>query len=209
MERRVAVLCAALVVLLAGCSSLSGETTTFGAGEATVSEPALSETGYETVVVSMQTTTRSVGAGPARRSVEVETHTAVYRRPPDGERPATLPAGFVLVSAPGVEVGNDTANPLSDVPVGEIVDDANLGYSGVSVDDAVGTRNVSVLGSDRLVTRFDGSATENGSSVNVTVHVATFEHEGEFLLAVAVHQSRLSERRRIDRLLAGVRHSAE
>ena len=208
MERRVATLCVVLVVLLAGCSSLFGETT-FPAGEATVSEAALSETGYETVTVSTQTVTRSVGAGEASRSVTVEINTAVYRRGPGDERPTTLPVGFVLVSAPGVEVGNDTVNPLSDVPVGEVVDDTDLGYANVSIDDAVGTRDVTVLGSERRVTRFDGSATENGSSVNVTVHVTTVEHEGEFLLAVAVYPSRLPERQRVDRLLAGVRHSAE
>ena len=207
MKRRVVVLCVVLVSSLAGCSSLFGETT-FPAGEATVAEPALSETGYEMVTVSTRTVTRGVGAGAASRSVAVELNTAVYRRSPGGERPMALPAGLVLTSAPGVEVGNDTANPLSDVRVGDVVDDADLGYANVSIDEVVGTRKVSVLGAERRVTRFDGSATENGSSVNVTVHVTAFEHEGEFLLAVAVYQSRLSERRQIDRLLAGVRHSA-
>jgi hypothetical protein len=75
MERSVLVVGVAVVVVSAGCSSLPGDRPTFGAAEATVSETALSETRYESVTVTRQSTVGNLSAGSETRLVEVDDET--------------------------------------------------------------------------------------------------------------------------------------
>lgn len=200
------------LVALAGCSVLSGGgTTSLDSSPATVSEGALSETGYEAVNVTNQTLSRSVSAAGQSREVAVTTHTAVYGRTieatPGAESPA---AGLVVLSVPGVAVGNRTVNPLSEISPSRVAERLASGYSGVEVGESLGNRSVRSLGAERTVTTFDGTATRDGTSLNLTVHATTFEHDGDFLVAVAVHPSRLpGESARVDTLLAGLEHEGE
>lgn len=211
-SRGLAVVGLVALVALAGCSVLpGGGTTSLDSSPATVSGGALSEAGYETVNVTTQTLSRNVSAAGQSRAVEVTTHTAVYARSPGaGSGANSSGAGLVVLSVPGVEVANRTLNPLSEVSPSQVAEALSAGYSGVEVGDSLGNRSVRVLGSERTVTTFDGTATSNGTSLNLTVHATTFEHEGDFVLAVAVHPSRLSgASARVDTLLAGLEHEGE
>lgn len=198
-----------VLVSLAGCSVITGEgPLSLTASEATVSETALSETGYESRNVSERSFSRTVSALGQTREVELTTHAAVYERPVTAGGQATPAAGFVVLSTPGVEVSNRTLNPLSGLSPGDLVQVVETGYDGVSVGDGVATRNVTVLGQPTTVTRFEGAATADGTEAPVTVHATTVEHEGDFLIAVAVHPTGLpGETARVDTLLAGLVHA--
>lgn len=210
-KRTVVCVAVAALVVTSGCVGfLTGsESLAFEASPATVSDGALSETGYEEVDVADQTVNESFTVAEQERTVTVTNWLARYERSVDagplGDRSV---AAFVVLSTPKVEVLGRTFNPVGDMSDRDLLEQLQSRYGSVEVGDEVGARNVTALGVETRVTRFEGTATLDGTSVDVYVHVTTFEHGGDHLVAVAVHPRQLDgEDENVYALLRGLEHA--
>lgn len=210
MHRRTAV-AVALAALLAtsGCLGvLGGDDLSFSASQATVSEDALQETGYEEVRVNESVITREFSVAGQSRNVTVTNWVAMYERTVDvpvlGERRAAV---FGAFASPEVSVLGQSFNPIADYSERELANLAQQQYSGLSIGQTASTRNVTVLNETTEVTKFEGSAEIGGQSVDVFVHVTKVKHDGDHVVAVAIYPQNLNgEQERVDALLTGLEH---
>lgn len=214
MQRQtLAAVALALALTTAGCGFLLGsEALVFSASEATVSDSAVSETGYEETSVSEKNVTREFSAAGQTREVTVVNHLSRYERTVDllmfdtSQRAAV----FAVFASPEVEVAEQTFNPIADLSEREILERFDSQYSGISVGQQVGARNVSALGSERNLSKFDGTATLAGEEVDVYIHATKFKHESDFIAAVAIYPQRIDdEEDKVVTLLEGLEHSGD
>jgi hypothetical protein len=206
MTRRAVTVVVAVMMLTAGCSLLPSGATSFEAGTATVSEDAQSETGYELERSDTQEISRSF----AGQNVTVTNNLTEYGRSAD--LPAfgdTRIARFTVLATPQVEVaGQGPFNPVAQFSNRDLVLRLQEQYDSIgNVRDST-NRTVTMLGEETRVTRFRADAqTAGGEDVEVFIHVTRVQHEGDFVIAVAVHPTRLEgEQANVDTLLEGVEH---
>ncbi|MFC3476416.1 DUF6517 family protein [Halobacterium litoreum] len=210
MDRRVtvAVVFAALVAT-SGCLGFLSGPITFSASKATVGDDALQQTEYEEAAVNSSEVTRTFSAAGQSKNVTVTNWVAMYERTVDvpvlGERRAAV---FGAFASPEVSVLGQTFNPIKDYSDRELASLAQQQYSGLSIGDSVGTREVGTLNQTADVTKFEGTATlSGGQSVDVYVHVTKVKHDGDFVVAVAIYPQRLDgEQEKVDALLSGLEH---
>ena len=212
VRQTVAPVALALVMITAGCGFITGsEALAFGASPATVSDQAVSETGYEETNVSEQVVTREFSAANQTREVEVTNQLAQYERQVDlGPLGSERAAVFVALASPEVEIATQTFNPLADMSEREILRQFESEYDSISVGDQVDNRSVTVLGESTGVKKFEGTASIGGSEVDVYIHATTVKHEGDFVVAVAIYPQQLDgEERKVVTLLEGLEHSGD
>jgi len=210
MDRRVtvAVVFAALVAT-SGCLGFLSGPVTFSASKATVSDDALQQTEYEEAAVNSSEITRKFSAAGQSKNVTVTNWVAMYERNVDvpvlGERRAAV---FGAFASPEVSVLGQTFNPIKDYSDRRLASLAQQQYSGLTIGESVGTRDVETLNQTASVSKFEGTATlSGGQSVDVYVHVTKVKHDGDFVVAVAIYPQRLDgEQQKVDELLAGLEH---
>jgi hypothetical protein len=213
-DRRVLTL--ALLVLFVATSGCVGfltgtEGLTFASSDVSVSAQASDEAGYETIRVESLNRSRTFEAAGQERNVTVVNHVAEYQRSvslgPLGELPF---ARFTVLSTPQVEVAGQSFNPLADRSNRELARNLQDTYDRIEDVRFDGNRTVTVLGEARTVSRFTADARiAEGQTIDVYVHVASFRHDEDFLVAVAVHPQRLDEGNRVDTMLSGIEHAGE
>ncbi|QLH84566.1 DUF6517 family protein [Halosimplex pelagicum] len=207
-----AALAVVLVTVTAGCGFITGQSAlAFAASPATASDDALSETGYEEVAVENSTVTRNFSAAGQTRQVEVTNQQARYERGVDlGPLGSQRAAVFVTFASPEVEVATRTFNPISDMSTRQVLRQFESQYEGLSVGSHVENRSVRALGSQRTLEQFEGTATLAGSEVDVYVHAAKFQHEGDYIVAVGIYPQRLDgEAESVVALTEGLEHDGE
>jgi hypothetical protein len=116
-------------------------------------------------------------------------------------------ARFVVVSSPGANVAGQALNPAASWSNEEILERVSEQTGSIENIESDGTRETESLGASRTVSMFDGTTRIAGQDVDVRVHVASFEHEGDVIIAVAVHPTQIDEQADIDKLFAGIEHS--
>lgn len=212
MNRRTTVgIALAVLMLSSGCLGFLNGPVTFSASKATVSENALEETGYQEERVTSNEVERSFSVADQSKNVTVTNWVSMY------ERSVDLPIGgsqraavFSAFSTPEVSVLGQSFNPVEKYSNRELAELAQKQYDSLSVGDTVGTRNVQVLGQSAEVTKFDGQATlAGGESIDVYIHVTKVNHDGDYVVAVAIYPQRLDgEQQHVDALLKGLEHNA-
>ncbi|WP_436926879.1 DUF6517 family protein [Halosimplex amylolyticum] len=192
--RRLSLLAAvAVVVVVAGCSGAGpGDRTPQSieadAARSTVDDAALSETGFAEASVGQVAVNRS---GTLRISGDVQM-TLRYRVNGSGWRAVYQSSGgqgvFALYTVPRAKPDNvaATIDPLGDRSLAAVVDGAQDTYSDTGELEHVRNRTATVLGSEATVRQYAGSATAGGEPADVTVYVATVDHDGDVVRAVAV-----------------------
>jgi predicted small lipoprotein YifL len=214
MRRRIlAAVAVAGLMTMAGCGVLLGnEPLEFAAAQATVSDSALEETGYEETNVTEQVVEREFEAAGQTREVSVTNHLAQYERQVGidglGEQRA---AAFVAFSSPQIELPTgDTLNPIGDMSEKDILTNFDTGYEGISVGEQTGSRNVTALDGEREIKQFDGTATLAGQEVDVVVHAGKFKHGSDFVAVVAIYPERIdSEDEDVVTMIEGLEHESE
>lgn len=209
MRRVVAAIAVALIMSTAGCGFVMGnQPLNVSSSKVNVSQSAQSSAGYEETNVTALNWNRSFSIANQTRTVHVKNWLAQY------ERQVTLPgvgsqraAVFAAFSTPAVKILDRTFNPIGDMSHKEIVEKFASQYEGVQVDEKVDTRQVEALGAKRNVSRFSGQAQLAGSTVDVYINVARFEHDGDYIAVIAVYPQRLQgERDNVDTLIEGLQH---
>ena len=209
-RRTVAALALAALLLSSGCVGflVGSEPAEFAASKATVSDAALSETGYESEGVHEQTINRTFEVGGQERRVTVTNWAGQYRRSASvGPVDVQDAAVFTVYSTPQVEVLGQTFNPVGRLSNEELVKQVQSRYDGLNGVRKVGSRNVTMLGTETEVSKFAATTTVNGIRIEVYVHITKVKHEGDFVLALAVYPQQLEgEEERVVALIEGVEH---
>jgi hypothetical protein len=174
----------AALVLTAGCSGLLGEDQSFEAGNISVSDAALSDTGYE--VADQEEYTLS-------EDVVNDTEVNITSRLTSYERSYGALSGHVVALAtPKSEVAGVDVNLLGELDRSELVARA-LSRSGevdVDVDDSeletVNNTETAVLDTDANVTTYATTVTQSGQDIDVLIHATRIEHDDDYVIGVGV-----------------------
>lgn len=209
-RRTLAVVALAALLLTAGCVGfLTGESAlSFDADPVRVADDAHAEAGYEEVRVETTGNNRSVTVAGETRTVSMTNHVAGYQRTvetgPSGNRSF---AQFTVFASPQIEMAGRTLNPLAGVSDRELLDRLRSGYGSLEDVRHAGNRTVEVLGGDRTVSRFEATTTRAGTEVPLVLHVTTFTHGEDVLVAVAIHPAPLDgEQARVGTMFRGIEH---
>jgi len=196
MERTVALAGVALLAVTAGCLGfvLGEEPKSFEATPATVEEGTVEEAGYEGGETQTITEDRTFTVEDQSRTVEVVSHLVQYHKNvsagPVGEQRV---AALAVLSTPEVNVLGETFNPVGDMSDEELVEQFTSRYDSVTVGDRVGETEVSTLGTETGVSKFEGTArVADGTEVPVYVHVTKVNHDGDYVVVLAVYPQALS-----------------
>lgn len=211
MSRRLLPVAVALLLVTSGCVGLiTGETITFEASPATVSDSTLDSTGYELQNATQANITRDVTVAGQDRTIRLVTERRQYTRSGSvfGVDVVEL-SRFIVVSMPSATVGGQTLNPAADWANRRVLEAVLGRTSGTDDVEPAGNRTVRALGADRRVSEFTGTTQVAGQSLDVRLHLVSFEHEGDVIIAVAIHPENTDETDAVDDLLTGLRHSGD
>jgi hypothetical protein len=203
------VLVAALVVT-SGCTGVLSGPVTFSASEATVSDAALEETGYQHNRTDKMEVSRTFTAAGQSKEVEVTNWISEYHQraglPGVGEQKVAV---FATFASPKVEVLGKSFNPLSKYDNRQLAERFTTQLDSVNDVRKVGSRNRTMLGQSTEVTKFEASVqTTAGIEFDAYIHVTKVEHGDDFVVALAVYPEKLSgQSDKVGRLLDGVEHS--
>ncbi|WP_324662832.1 DUF6517 family protein [Haloarcula sediminis] len=114
---------------------------------------------------------------------------------------------FVVVSSPGASVAGRTLNPAASWSNDRILEQVAEQTGQLSDIEQQDTRTVASLGEERNVTEFSATTQIEGREVDVQAHVVSFEHDGDVIIAVAVHPDQFDESDNVDELVGGLEHS--
>lgn len=191
MQRTLAIaLLFALALVTGGCvQAVTGDTVTFEASPASVSDSVASDHNYrldtrDTVRVTNTVDLPALG----ETDVRLTNHLVAYSRTDvQGEDAAENSAGaFLVVSTPKAEVAGQGTNPLGGVPTKQLVE-RFASRSGDQRDvEQVGSETIRMLDSTTEATKFSSTTRVNGQSVETFVYVARVAHGSDYVIAVAV-----------------------
>lgn len=174
-----------------------------------VSDNALSTTGYELVRNESPTFNTSVSVADQERSVEASSHMREYERSTDIVGADVSVTRFVVLSTPKAEVAGESMNPIGDWSNGQLIEELLGSYEGVDSPEFEENRTASALGEERTVSSYTATAqVVEGLSVPVTIHVASFAHEDDYITVIAVHPDDLEEQQKVNQLLKELEHPA-
>lgn len=174
-----------------------------------VSDDVLSTTGYELTRNESPTFNTSVSVADQERSVEATSHMREYERSTDILETDVAVTRFVVLSTPKAEIAGHTMNPIGDWSNNQLIKELVGSYTGVDSPESEGNRTAVALGEERQISTYTAAAqVADGISVSVSVHVASFAHEDDYITVIAVHPDKLEEQQRVDQLLEGLVHPA-
>lgn len=188
---------------------LGNEAQEFEASPATVGDSALDESGYEQAneqETEKMEVTRTFEAGGQERDVVAVNYISEYEKNVSFLGQEKRAAVFVAFSTPKVEVLGETFNPVGEMSNKELIQQIQGKYEGLRVGDEVDTQNVQVLDDTVEVSKFEGRAEFQGSEVDVYVHVGQAEHDGDFVIPIAVYPQVADEESETIANIEGIEH---
>lgn len=198
----------AAVVVLSGCL---GTLAAVDAGATAVPGATVEREGY---VAGNETTVPlrvPVGVAGVGGEVSVTGHLAGYSRTTAANETAVL----LVVTTPDATVGGVSVNPLRGATDPSVVRTA-LGLAARArttgaVENVTDLREestaaVALLGETTAMTTYAGVVNTDAGRADVRVHVASVEHEGDVVLALAVHPASMDERAAVTRMLAAAEY---
>jgi len=184
----VGVLSVVVLLVTAGClGGLGGfvsgdESLSFSAGAISIPEDAVSESPFTLASDESVSFNQSVEAGGESRQVDMNVHMLHLQRSYQG---APL-ASVVVLSVPQVEVLGQQVDVTEEMDPGSLIGRAEGESGELQQDQKIGEESVQMMGEERTVEVFSGTTTRNGESADAEIHVATFDHEGDTIVAVGI-----------------------
>mgnify|MGYP000510101771 CR=1 FL=1 len=200
--------CALLVTT--GCLGfITGSEPIYAEAEpASVDAATLEESDYQVYQSEGQNLTREFSIAGQTREATVRNQIRGYNRTLDlgplGERDL---ARFSAFTSPALSIAGQDLNPIGEWSNGRLVEELSGSYGSLSGVEFEQNRTVAALGDSRTVATFAGTATTSGQEVDVRVHVTSFKHGDDYVVAVAVHPERIDEWDRVRRLIGGLEHA--
>jgi len=199
----------AVLLVLGGCTGFLSGPVTFSASQATVSDDALEETGYQHNSTEPMNASRTFSAAGQSKEVEVTSWISEYHQrvglPGVGEQKVAV---FATFSSPQVEVLGQSFNPLAKYDDRQLAQQFTSQLDSVSDVRKVDSQNRTMLGKTTKVSKFEASVTTaTGIEFDAYLHVTKVKHEGDFVVAVGVYPQKLpGQDQKVYRLLRGVQH---
>jgi hypothetical protein len=175
----------ALLVLTAGCSGFLSEDQSFEAANISVSEEALSETGYESTEAREYTVSEDAVNDT---EVNITSRLAGYEK-----AYGNLSGYVVALATPKSEIAGVDVNLLGQWDKKRLVAEAlsRSGEADIEVDEdeleTVGTTRTTVLDTDANVTTYETTVTRSGEDTDALVHATRIEHGDDYVIAVGIH----------------------
>ena len=209
MARRLLPVAVALLFVTSGCVGLvTGETVSFEASPASVGDDALASTEYELARSDEQNITQNVSVFGQQRTIRLTNHVTEYSRAIElGPLGDIELARITVFSTPGATVAGQQLNPAAQWSNRRLIREIVSRSGGMSDVQRQENRTVGILGEPRDVGVFTGTTTVQGQEIDVRIHAASFEHDGDVIIAVAVHPTRIDERANVDTMFGGIQHT--
>lgn len=208
----------ALLLVTAGCAELitgSGPIS-FTADEASISDAALAETGYEESNVQKMEFNETVEFDNNSRQIHVVSHMAAYttQKEVGDNGNASVQGGSVMVlSTPQGKFAGAALNPMANLGTRDLIQRVlqqaeSRSGADVSELEEVGTEEVEILGEDREVVIYETTGEQDGEEVTMHLYVAKIKHGDDVLLVVGMHPEQIDEKSNILTLMQGVEHES-
>jgi hypothetical protein len=199
------------IVAGSGCLGfiLGDEAQEFEASPATVGDSTLSETGYQQAgdqESEEMRVERTLEAGGQSRDVVAVNYISQYEKNVEFLGQEKRAAVFIAFSTPEVEVLGETFNPVGDMNNKELIEQVQGKYEGLSVGDEVGTRETEILGSTAEISKFEGRADLDGTTIDVYIHVGQTDHDGDIVIPIAVYPQMVEEEPETFTNMNGIEH---
>lgn len=160
------------------------------ADSAGVQDTALDQTGFEEKSINNSTIERTVNVSGKNRTVFLQTKTATYVEEKEVLGGSYEIAVFSVVSIPSIPGGSF----LTYIPDSLIIE--NVGKYAIPVDELEEhtTYKENILGQNTTVTEFRGKASgPAGQDIEISVHTTKLVHDGDIIVIVAVHPTKMEE----------------
>lgn len=200
-----------VLVVLAGCTG-GDTTTTYSASQVAVANGTATDTAYSTAGPQNLTSNVTVVLNNSTHTVVFTNYATHYTKNASfdpGDRAAF--ATFTVVASPNVSVGNASLNPLGNANHSQVIRTFEGYATGVTVGDRVNRTNVTGLGDERNVSKFEaeielaGNGSSQNRTVEVYVHVARFDQGDDHVVAVAAYpRSAPDEREAVLEMIRGI-----
>lgn len=184
----VGVVSVAVLLVTAGClGGLGGfvsgdESLSFSAGAITIPEDAVSESPYTLASDESVSFDQSIEAAGESRTVEMNVHMLHMKRSYQGAPLASL----VVLSLPQVEVLGQQVDVTEQTDPASLIGEAGASSGELQQNQKIGEETVEMMGEERTVEVFSGSTTRDGESADAKIYLATFDHEGDTIVAVGI-----------------------
>lgn len=202
----------AVAIVAAGCLGTGGGSDRVRAdgSPATLAPDAAAAAGYERVATRNRTLNATVtvtlqGDVEGRESKDVTATVPVTTYRMSGDPPAVV----AVVSSPSVEVIENppkSRDPLATLSTAELVTFVQPTYAAPADLERTGTRTVTALEAEGELVSHRGTATYDGSTVEVQVHVARIPHDGDVVTVVALAPAGSDHGETVGSLLDDLRH---
>lgn len=171
------------LVLLAGCAGgLSDEAMVFTASEITVDENAVREAGFSVTTDKEIVFEQEFAVQDQSVAVKLNTHMVHLQRSSMG-----APLGHVVILAmPQIEVYGQQIEVIEQFDPVHLIDQAQDSVGEVERQQKIGERSVRILGEERIVEVYNGTAEQDAESTRVTIYVTTFEHADDTIIGVGI-----------------------
>jgi hypothetical protein len=214
MSRRVNGVAALLgvLVLTSGCIGfITGqEALELEADRAMAQESVVDDAGYELNSSDPHVIERNLTFAGVSRQVRVTNYVTTY------DKSVAIPvvgdlrlAMFGVISTPAVEIAGEARNPIGDYSNDQLIELFASRYEGLSNTRKVGSQNVTALGTETRVTKYEATTTVQGRQVDVYVHVTKLRHESDYVVAVGAYPKMLDgEEENVLELIRALEHPA-
>ncbi|WP_121821537.1 DUF6517 family protein [Halostella salina] len=199
------------IVAGSGCLGfiLGNEAQEFEASAATAGDASLEETEYEAAgeqESERMEIDRTFSAANQERQVVAVNYMSEYDRSVSVLSVEQRAAVFVAFSTPKVEILGETFNPIEEMSNRDLIQQVQGKYGGMEVGDEVGTTDVSTLGETVTLSKFEGQADLDGTTVDVYIHIGQVDHDGDYVVPIAVYPRQLDEEENVVALVEGLEH---
>lgn len=200
------------LALSAGCLDFAfgADPLEFDAGRVAPTEAALAAAGYEPHRVERQSIEQSFDVG-IERDIRASFWSSVYakRREYEGtQREASL---FAAISLPGMAAAGYSINPLADFSSKELVEEllerAATEYGSIENVSHEESFGLDILDAGRAAETFVGETTFDGERVEVSITIASFNHDDDLIVLLGTHPDLLAgEGANLEELMESVEH---
>lgn len=175
------------MLLLAGCSGGLGglvgdESLTFTADEVTVADSAVSNTDFTEAADKEIAFEEEFEVEGQSVEVSMNAHMVHLQRSYQG-----APLGHaVVLSLPQIEVLGQRIDVVERINPADLMSRAQGSAGEIEREQKIGERSVEILGEQRTIEVFRGTAEQDGTSAPVKIYVGSFPYEGNTIVAVGI-----------------------
>lgn len=186
-DRALATFGVVCLIVTAGCGGLGGlvggnGSLTFTASPITVENAVVTQAGYEVKTEEELTFERTFEVQGQTREVVMNAHMLHLIRSYQG-----APLGNVIIlSLPQISILGQQIEIAQQLNPIELISQAQDSTGSIQQQQKVGERTVTILGANRTVEVFRGTAKQGGQSAEVKIYIATFSHGGDTIIAVGI-----------------------